>query len=313
MITIKRYIHTLIQISLFLCRTNFINNRATLVSSFILKHNPILTRSYHNKDSDSSFDYNESNYKIPKKMICISPGGFKGFYLTGIIAFIKDNYDISDYIFSGASAGSWNALILAFKGNVHTFLDKILGNKTKISKEEKINDFELNIKRKVLENFNNSEFELNKIYIGVTTIHPNGLRIPLKIHDDFLHNHKNNSAYFIRTSIFHNFTNLEDVLDCCIASSHVPLITGGLINKYRNYYTFDGGFSHYPYYDLITPDLIIKPDMWDIKKKTGFKIEDYTTLLNKEKYDFLQLYEQGYNDTLKNRDFLDKIFLRKMT
>ena len=161
-------------------------------------------------------------------------------------------------------------------------------------------------------NFNDSDFELNKIYIGVTTIHPKNYYMPNESNPYFIHNN-NNTSHFIKTSIFYNFTNLEDVLDCCIASSHIPMITGGFINRYKNYYTFDGGFSRYPYYDLISPDLIITPDIWDIKKKSGFKIEDYTTLLFKEKYDFMQLYEKGYNDTQNNRDVLDKIFLNKMT
>ena len=304
--------------SFLLYNTNFIkrvvteSNHIGFVNSFILQQSRDLTsvgKKYpvvHLK-THQKLIHNDP----PKKLICISPGGFKGFYLTGVIAFIKNNYDISDYIFSGASAGSWNALILAYKGDVNTFINKILRTKTKITKSEKINDFELNLKKRILENFHESDFELNKIYIGVTTIHPNCYYIPLN--NNFMHNNNNNNSYFIKTSIFHNFTCLEDVLDCCIASSHIPLITGGIINKYKNYYTFDGGFSRYPYYDLISPDLIITPNMWDINKKTGFKIEDYTTLLCKEKYDFVELYEKGYNDTQNNRALLDKIFLNKMT
>jgi len=318
----NRYFNIFIQMSMLLYKVNFIKKVVTessvvgVANSLTIHKNPFLVRSYHKQHKKHSEKYSEMMYdgpQIPKKMICISPGGFKGFYLTGIVAFIKDNYDISEYIFSGASAGSWNALILAFKGNVRTFLDRVLGTKTKITKEEKINDFELDIKTRVLQNFNDSDFDLDKIYIGVTTLHLNGWYIPLNLHDNFVHNHKDNSAYFVRTSIFHNFVSLEDALDCCIASSHVPLITGGLINTYRKYYTFDGGFSRYPYYDLITPDLIIKPDMWEPAKPKGFHIEDYTTLLCKEKYDFLKLYEQGYNDSQKNRAKLDKIFPIKKT
>lgn len=324
----NRYFNIFIQMSMLLYKGNFIKKVITestqigLVNSFIIHKNPFIKRSYHKQSTDNVIHDSplknnavaDSGFtKIPKKMICITPGGFKGFYLTGIVAFIKDNYDISEYIFSGASAGAWNALILAFKGNVHTFLNKTMGTKTKITKKEKINDFELNLKNRIIENFNDSDFELDKIYIGVTTIHLNGWYIPLNLNDNYIHNHINNSAYFVKTSIFHNFISLEDTLNCCIASSHIPLITGGIINKYRKYYTFDGGFSRYPYYDLITPDLIIKPDMWETDKPEGFYIEDYTTLLCKEKYDFLQLYEQGYNDTEKNRAILDKIFQPKKT
>jgi len=316
---LNRYFNIFIQMSMLLYKGNFIKKVVTesttigLANSFIIHKNPFIKKSYHIKSNEIIHGDEKPLYKIPKKMICITPGGFMGFYLTGVVAFIKDNYDISEYIFSGASAGAWNALILSFKGDIHTFLNKTMGSKTKITKNEKINDFEQNLKTRILENFNDSDFELEKIYIGVTTVHPDGWKIPVNLNDNFIHNHINNSAYFVKTSIFHNFISLEDTLNCCIASSHIPLITGGIINIYRNYYTLDGGFSRYPYYDLITPDLIIKPDMWEVDKKEGFIIADYTTLLCKEKYDFLQLYEQGYNNTKKNRAILDKIFTLKKT
>ena len=41
----------------------------------------------------------------------------KGFYLFGISSYIKKNYKLDNYIFSGASAGAWNSLFMCFKKN----------------------------------------------------------------------------------------------------------------------------------------------------------------------------------------------------
>ena len=65
------------------------------------------------------------NINIDQKIISITPGGFKGFYTLGICHYLKDNYDLSEFLYSGASAGSWNALFLSFKGNNKDFLNNI--------------------------------------------------------------------------------------------------------------------------------------------------------------------------------------------
>ena len=47
------------------------------------------------------------------KIISISPGGLNGYYLVGIISYIKSNYDLSNYLFTGASAGAWSSLFMS--------------------------------------------------------------------------------------------------------------------------------------------------------------------------------------------------------
>ena len=47
------------------------------------------------------------------KIISSKAAGLKGFYMLGVSKYIKDNYDLSDTIFYGASAGSWNSLYLS--------------------------------------------------------------------------------------------------------------------------------------------------------------------------------------------------------
>ena len=118
--------------------------------------------------------------------------------------------------------------------------------------------------------------------------------------------------FTLKPIIFSNFIDLEDALNCCIASSHIPFVTGGLFNKYKEIYTFDGGFSKYPYYSEIKPTLHITPSMWNKSSdKSWYNVEDYTTLLCKTKYNFMELYQQGYDDTKKNSDKLDEIFVKK--
>jgi predicted acylesterase/phospholipase RssA len=64
-----------------------------------------------------------------KKIISISPGGYKGFYVLGICQYIKEHYNLDNYIFSGASAGSWNALAMCFKRDISEFQENMIDDK----------------------------------------------------------------------------------------------------------------------------------------------------------------------------------------
>ena len=54
-------------------------------------------------------------------------------------------------------------------------------------------------------------------------------------------------AYSLTTNIYSNFTSLEDAIDCCISSSHIPFITGEFSYMYQGRCVFDGAFSKYPF------------------------------------------------------------------
>lgn len=222
-----------------------------------------------------------------KKMISISPGGFKGFYLMGITTYIKENYDLSNFIFSGASAGAWNSLLMTYKGDPIDIALSILDEKHFICKNESIINLENLYKSKILKDFQISDFDLSRLFIGVTTV----------------------QNFNIKTRIYSDFTDLEDTLNCCIASSHIPFITGGPFNKYHDVYAFDGGFSKYPYLNTVESTLHISPSIWRTAPKKIYQIQDYTTLFTKNKYNFLDLFDQGYNDAKKHTNFLDKKLL----
>jgi len=217
----------------------------------------------------------------------LSPGGYKGFYVLGICKFIKENYNLDNYVFSGASAGAWNSLLLCFKHDINDVINLILDNN--LEKLSSINEIEKTIKTLLINKYTIDDFETNRMFVGVT----------------IFDNCKTN------TTIYNNFENLEDAVNSCIASSHIPLVTGGLTNFYRNILTFDGGFSKYPYLNTSQSVLHIHPNMWKkFSNDTGkFHITDYTTLFSRSKYPFSEMVENGYLDSKKNKDVLDKVFV----
>ena len=239
---------------------------------------------------NNTFGYNNILYNLPnnKKLISISPGGYKGFYELGVLSYIKENYDMSEYIFSGASAGSWNALFASYKGNTSELFDII--DIRNFKKGISLYDLQHMLKLRILNKLTKYDFELNKLYIGVTAF---------------------NKSFFPTTHIFSDFIDLEDAINCCIASSHIPFITGNLFNIYHGIYAFDGGFSKYPYIDIIKPVLHITPDIWlDEKDRLhGFtKIMQLLTIFNKN-FDFYKLYKLGYYESSLKKDILDKLFI----
>ena len=90
-------------------------------------------KSYNIKlDKDEYINQNE--FIQNKKIISISPGGYKGVYMLGICIYIKDNFNLDEFIFSGASAGAWNSLMLCCKKDVTFFKTDIVDYSIKNSK-----------------------------------------------------------------------------------------------------------------------------------------------------------------------------------
>ncbi len=247
------------------------------------------------QNKNSSYLKNQTDFFKDKKLILLSPGGFKGFYLMGISAFIKENYILDGHIFSGASAGAWNALLMTYKHNVSDIVNVLVNDEC--SKIKDAYGLEKYLKKQIMANYKTDDFELEKLFIGLTII----------------------NNYRIKTQIYSDFENLEDAIDCCVGSSHIPYVTGNLINTYHNTYTFDGGFSKYPYLKTSPPVLHITPSMWKhmynntlvTTQNERLNISDYTTLFSRGKYNFKLLYEEGYNDAKLNRWYLDNIFQKK--
>jgi hypothetical protein len=255
-------------------------------------------------EKDKELFLEDNNFIKDKKLISISPGGLKGFYELGILSYIKDNYDMEKYIYSGASAGAWNALFMCYKYDSKKFVFNLLDYK--LSQIKSIKNLEYYLKYKLITSYKAEDFDLRRLFIGVTTV-------------------KN---FKLATNIFSDFNSLEDAINCCIASSHIPLISGGLTNRYHNMYTFDGGFSSYPYLNFTENVLHITPGMW--KKLNDKKsIENINENINKKSLvnslsslnilyeiflmlrnsNYMELFDNGYSDAKINKELLDKIFL----
>ncbi len=211
------------------------------------------------------------------KLILLTPGGIDGFYMLGTITYIQEKYSLNNYIYSGASAGAWNGLILSYKKNKLDIINNLI-QKNNIFNYKSLPKTQENIKNFLIENYKSEDFNFEKLFIGVTQL----------------------NRYKLQTNIYSDFYNLEDAIDCCIASSHIPLITNGLINKYADYLTFDGGLSSNPYISSVskTP-FIIKPDMWDTNRNNLF-FPDNTNLTH--------LYNKGYYDSSEHDLELDGFF-----
>jgi len=266
----------------------------------------------------------------PHKIITVSPAGLKGFYIMGVITYIKEHYDLTDYVFSGASAGAWNALFLAYNGNdPYEFAKKIL--ETSFIKKNSFTclaDMENKIKQYLLENYKNEDFDLNKLNVGGVII------MDIEKHNN-LHTNANNNPHYTRppphrfqiqsyvptyhTHIYNQFTDLEDAIKCCIGSSHIPVLSNGQFQffPYKNQYVVDGGFSENPYICPVSSShLHITPDMWDFRGNNGNKnqIEIFMDLFAflwtfpRKEGMMMDLFKKGYTDCEYNKYRLDRLF-----
>lgn len=212
------------------------------------------------------------------KIINCKPGGLYGFYMLGVSKYMKEHYSFKDSVFYGASAGAWNSLYLTLKKDDKKFLDYI--ENIEVSHIKNMFSIEEILKKFIIDNYKYSDFEIDKINICV----------------GILNNYK------IQKKIFTSFDSLEDVLDCCIASSHIPYITN---NKpfflYKNDSCIDGGFFGDPLPENVSSDLVLSPEIWNATHINHFsKIK---TL------DIKRLIKEGYQDSYRNRNQLSKRLL----
>lgn len=248
-------------------------------------------------NSEADLYIKENDFLRNKELITISPGGFKGFYLLGVLTFIKENYVLDNFIFSGASAGSWNALFMCYKGDALELVYKLLD--LNIQKAKTISELQYFMKYNLLSNYKETDFDLQRLFIGVTTFKR---MIPI-------------------TNIFSGFNDLDDAINCCMASSHIPFITGGITNRYHNMYSFDGGFSSYPYLHKDNSVLHVSHTMWDdiIKNKNKTRsikgviksLKHFSDFFSISKNNFIELFDNGYNDAKNHKKFLDEIFIER--
>ena len=253
-----------------------------------------------------------------KKVIQIDPGAYQGVYVLGVVAYVKDYYsldDRDDIVFLGSSAGAYNALAMSFRyadarsrlayANMTDALISIFDESPSLIQLQN------NLQRYMRSEQSDEQFDLHKLHIDVTEYAP-----PFALHK----------------RIVSGIPSLDDALDMCAASSHIPFITsprfffrdirreegdkeGEEMMEEVQRLLFDGGL-----YDLVTRrrraapaetppvDLLlnINHNMWS--GGGGGLVADIFNLVRRGK-NFRQMYEAGYADSHRNRHVLDAFFL----
>lgn len=217
-----------------------------------------------------------------KQFITCEPGGLNGFYSMGVAYFLRQHYDLNQFHFAGASAGSWVCLMLSIQTDLKYMIEDILSinlTEYKGKNYQKFYYLQNRLQNIFVNNFVESDFNLSKVYIGVSLF----------------------KKFGFEGNLITNFNNLTDVTNCCQVSSHIPLITGDIFRKYDQYLAVDGGLKKLPSSLIPNPYFNINSEIWGRQLEEAF---------NPNK-NLSQLFEYGYLDSLKNKHILDKIFTRK--
>lgn len=212
----------------------------------------------------------------------IQPGGVKGFYMTGICKYIRDHYDLSDWNYYGASAGAWNVMYLGCKPEKEELFIQQAQEIGQFSYTS-LYDMEKTMKQRLMVNFKLEDFNIPSMNICVSS--------------------KRNWQPLLRKEVIREFYDMDDLVECCIASSHLPFITNGeFFYHYRARKCLDGGFFRKPYTreDNVIPSMILNPEIW--KNTQMNQINRIHTL------DIHSMMYYGYNDAYNHRWELDKLF-----
>jgi hypothetical protein len=223
-----------------------------------------------------------TNYhKKYSKLLIVTPGGINGFYMMGIIKYITERMNLDDYIFSGSSAGAWCCLFLCLKNHskFYNFIPTILNELQKITHYQSLYHILYAMKSSILSETTTDDYQFDRLFIGV-------LRY---------------ENYKLTTTIYSNFTSLEDALDCCISSSHIPFITGDFSYIYQGRNVFDGAFSKYPFINVYAPTLIISPALW---KRHTYDLIRNAMSISMKNINIPEMFWEGYRDSLINGTML---------
>jgi hypothetical protein len=210
--------------------------------------------------------------------IIYNQGGYYGFYQLGICHYIKNNFDISKKKTLGISAGSWISLFMLLdKKNSNLFIKKLF---SKIHYTYPISKL-FNLFEQTLYECDNVNLKYDSVNIMVSNLN----NFTLDIHN--------------------NFVSLKDLLNCCKASSFIPLISyKDIFYFYKNKLVYDGGLLKRYYFKNINPNsLELKFDMFGRFKKN----KTYKALI-KPGRSLYDLYILGYKDAQNNHKMLKKYF-----
>lgn len=236
---------------------------------------PQVIRDNINNVCISQEDCLKSYSKKYSKLMVVTPGGINGFYMMGIIKYITDQMNLDDYIFSGSSAGAWCCLFLCLKNHskYYNLIHTVLTELQKITHYQSLYHILYSMKNIILSLTTEDDYQFDRLFIGV-------LRY---------------ENYKLTTTIYSNFTSLEDALSCCISSSHIPFITGDFSSIYQGRSVFDGAFAKYPFLNIYQPTIVIHPRIWKPKPWDFLRVAMNFSMKN---INIPEMFWEGYRDTL---------------
>ena len=212
--------------------------------------------------------------------IIYNPGGYYGFYLMGIGHYIINNFDISNKKTVGISAGSWLAVFMNLnKQDASLFIKKLFKKFHYTYPIHKIP----NLLKETLYDINKENINISNINIMVSNM------------NDFT------------LDVHNNFISLNDLINCCMASSFIPFITyKDIFYFYKNKLSVDGCLFKKIYLKSVNPNktLVIKFDMFGRFKKNKI----YKSIINPRR-SLYDLYILGYSDAIKNHSYFEKYLI----
>jgi hypothetical protein len=203
-------------------------------------------------------------------------------YMLGILLYMQQNYNTSNYKYIGYSSGCFSALIcclgldvkeMFYKWNIPMLKDI---DSLQCKCYFNWNDY---VKKYTLQNLPKNAYikASGKLFILVSII-SNGK---------------------IKHKFFTKWYSNEDLVNCMIASSFIPFYDKCLLYKYRKYYCFDGGYvakniSFNKCNFICNSDLFYKQNIKDFFCSSN---------INKSIY----LFEKGFSDSYNNKNFFQKL------
>ena len=225
------------------------------------------------KNIKQKISKNKLNYDV-----IYNTGGYYGFYQLGICHYIKNNFNYKGKECLGISAGAWLSLFMNLdKEYTNLFLLELFKNLSRTTPIHKLPSIFKSSAKPFINNISTKN-----INILVTDLS----EVNYKIHNQFL--------------------SVNDIINCCTASSFVPFVTyKDLFYFYNHKMVVDGGLFKKIYINTIDTDktLLIKYEMFG-----RFKHFKLFKSFRRPKYSLYELYMLGYKDASKNHDYLKKYF-----
>ena len=207
-------------------------------------------------------------------------------YMCGIAHYIKEHYKLDNAIFSGASSGCWPALLLSMDCNIKNLFIKMV--------------------TPLLSDLKNNKLAPFKVWNDYVRKHTN------EVLDKDIHYIANNTLYISLTNVnnvlkprnelVNKWTSKEDLIECIIASTFIPIFDNKLRYEYKNNKYIDGGATNNCPLPLgkNTKHIIISHKLWSKLPK-----RDWIPSLNINIVS--NLFELGYQEAKNNSNFFSEL------